>query len=190
MFNKNFYPTPRHVIDQMLFGLEIKDKIILEPSAGKGDIIDVVKEWGGKVVACEKHPDLASITSQKAHEFIGYDFFEVTSKQVSHIDYIIMNPPFDYAVKHILHAWEILPPGGQIIALCNAQTFGHLHSRTRYSLKSIVDEFGSYENIGNVFSKSERQTDVEVAIVRLYKQKTGGDEFDGYFDMRKEDFDG
>ena len=190
MFNKNFYPTPQHVIQQMLFGLELNEATILEPSAGKGDIIDVVKSWGGKVLACEKHPELATITSKKADEFLTYDFFDLMSKDVSHVDYVIMNPPFDKADRHIQHAWEILPEGGQIVALANAKTLESINSRYRGSLKNIIQEFGSYENIGNPFSSAERETDVSVILVRLYKQKSGDNEFEGFFDLTEEDYEG
>ena len=41
MFNNiELYPTPDNVIEKMLNGESIEDKIILEPSAGKGDIVD------------------------------------------------------------------------------------------------------------------------------------------------------
>ena len=36
---KNYYPTPDHVIDLMLSGFDFQDKFVLEPSAGKGNIL-------------------------------------------------------------------------------------------------------------------------------------------------------
>lgn len=33
LFNRDFYPTPKSVIDIMMQGEEVTDKIILEPSA-------------------------------------------------------------------------------------------------------------------------------------------------------------
>ena len=38
--NADFYPTPIEVIGQMMMGEEILGKTILEPSAGKGNIVD------------------------------------------------------------------------------------------------------------------------------------------------------
>lgn len=43
MFSSDFYPTPQDVILTMLEDVNIHDKIILEPSAGKGDIIDYLQ---------------------------------------------------------------------------------------------------------------------------------------------------
>ena len=39
MFNQEFYPTPAEVIEIMLQGETIENKAILEPSAGKRDIV-------------------------------------------------------------------------------------------------------------------------------------------------------
>ena len=45
---KEFYPTPAHLINKMLSGLEFDMvKTILEPSAGKGDIVEALKQKEG-----------------------------------------------------------------------------------------------------------------------------------------------
>ena len=54
MFNQDFYPTPNDVIDQMIEGVDISGKTILEPSAGKGNIVDRLNDMGAKqVLFCE-----------------------------------------------------------------------------------------------------------------------------------------
>ena len=59
MFNPEFYPTPADVIELMLQGQEIENKIFLEPSAGKGDIVDYLREYGAKsILTCEINTDL------------------------------------------------------------------------------------------------------------------------------------
>ena len=66
MIFKDFYPTPRHVLDTMLSGVDLHNKVILEPSAGKGDIIDYLTEFGAKkVLYCELNRDLAKVCSDK-----------------------------------------------------------------------------------------------------------------------------
>ena len=42
MLNKDFYPTPKSVVDLMISGVDYQNKILLDPSAGKGDILDAV----------------------------------------------------------------------------------------------------------------------------------------------------
>ena len=40
-----FYPTPHNIIDKMICNLDFKMiKTILEPSAGKGNIVEVIRD--------------------------------------------------------------------------------------------------------------------------------------------------
>ena len=50
IFNKNFYPTPQEVIFTMLNGVDVEGKTVLEPSAGKGDIVEELTVRGAKEV--------------------------------------------------------------------------------------------------------------------------------------------
>ena len=171
----------------MCFGLDLYGKNVLEPSAGKGDIITFVKELGAKVTACEINQDLAVIASRKADKFLKHDFMKVTAEEVSHMNFIIMNPPFTADEKHILYAWDIAPEGCEIIALCNWNTLKNTYSSVRINLKNIIEKHGGSECLGEVFAKSERETGVNIGMVHLFKPKTGDSEFDDYFfDMNQE----
>jgi hypothetical protein len=183
MFNKDFYPTPEGVIEQMLFGVDIQNKTILEPSAGKGNIVDYLKERGAKeVIACEINSDLARIVSGKCR-LLANDFLTVQATDISHIDCIVMNPPFSADEAHILHAWNIAPGGCTVVSLCNRNTvFGSRNSKREQIIK-LIDLYGKREELGDCFSDAERKTDVDVACIWLYKPKTGDDEFDGYFSL-------
>ena len=45
MLPKEFYPTPRKLLDKITEGIDWKMiRSVLEPSAGKGDIADYIKE--------------------------------------------------------------------------------------------------------------------------------------------------
>lgn len=181
MFNVNFYPTPREVIERMTFGIDLYGKNVLEPSAGSGNIISFAKELGAKVTACEINQDLATIAARKADKFLKHDFMHVTAEEVSHINYILMNPPFTADEKHILHAFDIAPEGCEIVALCNWNTIKNAYSSYRVNLKNIIEKHGSSECLGDVFAKSERETDVNIGLIKLFKPKTGDMEFEDYF---------
>lgn len=187
MFNKDFYPTPKEVIDRMLIGHDMNGKYVLEPSAGKGNILDVLNNLGANTICCEKNEELAKIASTKAR-FLKYDFMDVLPEEVSHLDYIIMNPPFSADEKHILHAWEIAPKGCTIISLCNWETLNNSYTSFRRSLNHRIKESGQKENLGDVFTDAERKTGVEIGLITLYKpgSKNG---FDDYFDMGEDDFE-
>ena len=120
ILEKDFYPTPEGVIDGMMLGHDVSGKIVLEPSAGSGNIVEWLWKNGAKeVLACELNGNLRRIVESKCH-VIGDDFLQVTGEEVSHIDMIVMNPPFSNARKHILHAFEIAPDGCEIVSLCNS----------------------------------------------------------------------
>ncbi|HQW96014.1 MAG TPA: hypothetical protein PLU58_09445, partial [Saprospiraceae bacterium] len=92
MFDPEFYPTDHKVLDQI--DIDVLDKIVFEPQAGKGNIVDYVKTKGAfRIIGCEKHPELREILKAKC-EIIGTDSFLITSDQISHVHLIIMNPPF------------------------------------------------------------------------------------------------
>lgn len=181
MFNPDFYPTPGHVIDTMIEGLELQGKTVLEPSAGSGNIVKALQTNGANVIACENHPDLLKILKTLC-PVIEPDFFNVKREQVSHIDYIIMNPPFSNAAAHIEHAWNVAPDGCKIIALCNIETIKNPYSKSREALKALIKAYGQYVDLGDCFTQAERKTGVNVAMVRLDKPGSNYDqEFSGFF---------
>ena len=182
MFNKDFFPTPLEVIEIMTEGEIIKGKIFLEPSGGKGDIVDYLLSEGAKdVIACENNEDLKKILQTKC-KVIESDFLALTSDKISHIDAIIMNPPFSADDKHILHAYNIAPAGCKIIALCNLSTLENLYTNTRKELKNVIDNYGNYTDLGDCFSEAERKTGVKVGLIKIQKAGTSyKSEFEGFF---------
>lgn len=191
MFNKDFYPTPNEVIEQMLFGIDIAGNVFLEPSAGKGNIIDYLTERGAKeVLSCEINPDLAKIASSKSR-LIANDFLTVQAHEISHVHAIVMNPPFSADEDHILHAWKVAPDGCVIVSLCNSNTVskGYRNSKQQ-EIAELIELYGRDDYFGDCFSSAERKTDVRVSCVWLYKPKQGEDEFSDYFSMQDDDFAG
>ena len=187
MFNRDFYPTPPAVIEQMIEGLHLEGATVLEPSAGKGNIVQYLLNMGAEVIACETDPELKKILQTKC-KVIADDFLTVTSDQVSHIKYIVMNPPFSADEKHINHAWEIAPAGCKIIALCNSATLENVYSAGRKRLENIIEESGTTIDMGDCFSDSERKTGVNVTMIRLDKPGGGYEqEFEGFFTEEEEE---
>lgn len=191
IFEKDFYPTPVEVIERMLAAHDVTDKIVLEPSAGSGNIVEWLQQNGAKeVIACEKNEKLRRIVAGKCR-VVADDFLTLRSEDVSHIDMIVMNPPFSDARRHILHAYEIAPGGCEIVSLCNSSDVVDRFCMTedKKKVKELVDEYGYSEDYQNCFSTSERKTDVYVSCIHLYKPKNGADEFDGYLFDGGEDID-
>lgn len=178
--NPDLYPTPKEVIYKMLQHYNVEGKIILEPSAGFGDIINVLIEEGAKeVLFCEKSEILQKTLNGK---FMCADFLELTSDKISHINAIIMNPPFSDGVKHILHAYEIAPKGATIISLVNSSNIKNDYTRDRKELKSIIESYGTVTDLETCFDTAERKTNVEVSMIVIKKPGENYEsEFEGFF---------
>lgn len=181
----NLYPTPNGVIAKMLLplsktireGREIyryingaRNMQVLEPSAGKGNICDYLVElydFRKRQIYCiEQDVELSYILAQKGYQVIDSDFLTYNGRL--DFDLVIMNPPFEQGVDHLLKAWEILR-NGHIVCLLNSETVCNPFSEKRKLLLNLIEQFGSVEHIGAAFANSEHPTDVEVCIVRLKK---------------------
>lgn len=181
MFGQDFFPTPLHIIEQMLEDINLAGKTILEPSAGKGNIVDYLQANDAQVIACEKDADLRKIVATKC-PVIADDFLTVESHQVSHVHMIVMNPPFSRDETHIMHAWNIAPAGCQIVALCNSNTIEKAVYQSRRELKALVEANGTAQKLGQCFTTAERKTEVDVTLVRLSKPGSSYEtEFEGFF---------
>lgn len=188
MFNSDFFPTPYNVIQTMLEGIEIANKVILEPSAGKGNIVDYLNDNCAKeVLICESNEDLAQIVKHKGR-FIKPDFLTVEGSDISHVDLIVMNPPFSADEQHIIHAYNIAPAGCKIISLANANTLNNAYSASRKELKGLIQLYGNSQSLGDCFTDAERRTGAEIALITL--TKPGGNynqEFEGFFMEEEEE---
>lgn len=171
----NFFPTPKQLIVKMLEDYKDKPlpKNILEPSAGKGDIIDYLNEAtkGTSNLYCyEIVPELQNILKTKPNcQLLGDDF--LNHQENIKFDLIIMNPPFDRGVEHVLNAWEILKDGGEIIALLNKHSYFNAYNSHRLKFRTLVDNFGSIEDLGTCFdSNVERTARVDVVLVKITRK--------------------
>lgn len=185
--NPDFYPTPQPLIDQMLAEVDVDGKVVLEPSAGKGDIVAALLAAGAaQVLACENDPNLLwtlqmEQSGDSRFRFLRENFLQVRAEDVSHIGAIVMNPPFSEAPEHILHAWEIAPEGCSVVALCNNDSFEHNGRTVWQRLRETVSANGSHVSICGAFTGAERHTDVMIAMLTLHKQAASEDPFADYF---------
>jgi hypothetical protein len=147
---------------------------ILDPSAGKGDLLDYsalerVRGRNRGTSAIEIDPDLRTILREKGYTVLGSDFLE-WSEPVE-FDAIVMNPPFNRGVDHVLHAWKFVAPKGCLVALLNKETIANPYTKERQRLLELIDLFGGFEDLGQAFKGGdvERPCDVEVVMVWLAK---------------------
>ena len=177
--NSDFYPTPKNLIDKMLDGLEWKMiHTILEPSAGKGNIVEVLREkqkfnnkWYTTIkldIDCiESDENLRAILKEKNIRVVHDDF--LTYDTMKEYDLIVMNPPFSNGCKHLLKALEFQQRnGGAIVCLLNAETLKNECNNERIMLNRMLREYNAdVQYIRDAFVDAERKTGVEVALVKV-----------------------
>ncbi|KWZ39562.1 hypothetical protein WS72_19335 [Burkholderia savannae] len=136
------FPTPASLAARMVELADIRPgHSVLEPSAGTGRILRAIREaTGGSVVrtAVEISARLCDQlrTSEAGADVVNCDFLKYDAP--TQFDRILMNPPFANGddIRHILHARQMLRPGGRLVAICANGT------RQNAQLRPLVEEVG------------------------------------------------
>lgn len=145
-WNEDYFPTPPDAVTRMVDLLNLSEgvNVVLEPSAGDGRLADEVRRRGGYLVnCCELNHEARKALEAKGHTLVGADFLDywlpksVYDDSVPRFMYdrIVMNPPWGRRqwIKHVQHAWNLLRPGGRIVALLPAGIPFHDLGETIYA---------------------------------------------------------
>lgn len=177
--NKDFYPTPKNIIDKMLSDIDFKMiQSILEPSAGRGDIVETIQrkekiyssynnDFTFDIDCIETDQNLQAILKSKNMRVVYNDFLSYDT--LKEYDLIIMNPPFSNGCKHLLKALEMQSRnGGAIVCLLNVETLKNTCTNDRLSLSRKLEEYNAkIEYIQDAFLDAERKTGVEIALIKV-----------------------
>ncbi len=165
-----FFPTPKKIIDELISIAEVKKgESILEPSAGKGDILDAIQEQFNDTVtlsACEIHYNLRELLTLKGYELVGTDFLNLHQT----FDKIIMNPPFEKGqdIDHVLHALSLLNKGGRLVAIMSEGVFFRSFQKEK-AFRELLMNTNAFvsDKIQGAFKDAFNQTGVAVRIVAI-----------------------
>lgn len=169
---EEFYPTPETLLEEITKEIDFK-KItsILEPSAGSGNIIEFCLSKCKKyyydnidIDCIEIDKDLQKVLLGKNFRLISDDFLNF--KTFKKYDLIFMNPPFSNGASHLLKAIDLQPKN--IICILNAETIKNPYTKERQILKQkLIGLNANITFMESAFSNAERQTNVEVAVIKL-----------------------
>ncbi len=127
----DFYPTPDEVIRNLFnnFDLNKYGNKILEPGAGSGSFINVIKEFypDKEITAIEIRKEEKENLSKLSNEVKIEDFLNISNTQKYNI--IIGNPPYSQAKEFIEKSLELLSDNGILIFLLRT---AFLESKSRY----------------------------------------------------------
>jgi hypothetical protein len=159
-----------------------KHSYILEPSCGKGNIIEYTKKYFenhnrsymgyNKTAdnyltfdAIENDENLINLCRGKGINIVWNDF--LTFDPPRFYDLILLNPPFINGDKHLLQTLRIQERvGGEIVCILNADTLKNPYSNDRKQLIKKLNQYNAdIEYIEEAFSNAERKTNVEIALI-------------------------
>jgi len=134
-----FFPTPDEIAKRMVEMAEIKNgDILLEPSAGKGNIINhfpydndfYVFELNEK--NCQYLKEDLELEEVVCGDFLQYNV---------DVDKVIMNPPFSKQqdIDHILHAWSCLKDNGILVSIVSESPF-YRENKKSIAFRNWLDE--------------------------------------------------
>jgi len=120
-----FFGTPDVLADRLVeLASPMEDDIILEPSAGRGAILNAIERYIGtdKMVDCYEIMPLNQKILKDINicNFRGYDFLLAPDSDKYNV--IIANPPFskNQDIDHIYKMYSLLAPKGRIVTVCSA----------------------------------------------------------------------
>lgn len=122
----DFFPTPLPLAERMvrLSGAEY-GKRTLEPEAGDGRIAQILLATGAEVSVVELNYNAWKLLADCRRYKVCHngDFLEFNA--TPGYNCIVMNPPFskEQDILHVQHAFDLLAPGGRIVAIMSEHTF-------------------------------------------------------------------
>jgi protein-L-isoaspartate O-methyltransferase len=165
-----FFPTPPELADRMVELLELEDgNTILEPSCGDGALLEALHRSRATYLAhaIELNPQLVEACKRKGFNVNQADFMAYTPP--CKIDRVFMNPPFEQLqdCRHILRAYDLLEPGGRLVAICSAGV-RFRREQPAVQLRSLIEDQGWIEDLPPGSFKSSG-TNVNTCLVCLEK---------------------
>lgn len=169
-----FFPTPQALISRMLDLADLEEwHSVLEPSAGKGDILDAIVEQlpsiKSNLYAIEANGLLARIIELKGYNYEREDFLEMASGKYE-VDRIIMNPPYEKSqdIDHVTHALKMLKPNGRLVALISEGPFFRPFKKD-VAFRQLLTDKNAYvsEPIKDAFKNAFKSAGINVRIVAI-----------------------
>lgn len=122
-----FYPTPKKLAEYLVKLAELEDgDVVLEPSAGVGNILSEIPEYCRKIVIEYDRENSIKLISKGYLQTMNCRFEDVDDLGVGLHAYnkVVMNPPFTGCMdaKHVMLAFKHLSKGGRLVSIINENT--------------------------------------------------------------------
>lgn len=173
---RQFYPTPPELAEYVVKLAEIKPHHrVLEPSAGRGALL---KPLGRKtnILAIEIDENLANDLMADDYGYVINSSFEDAIKNGDvgqWFDRVIMNPPFgprQLDIKHIRLAYDLLLPGGILVAIMSENDLFYDTPLTQ-RFNNFLESVNAHVEEVPMRSFLASGTRVDTVIVKIRKPK-------------------
>lgn len=188
--NLDYYPTPNNIAEIAVELANIEDGMsILEPSAGKGNIADILKTNypESEIDVCEYSEHNRRILQLKGYNIVGTDFLQygVVGRGKNNLpiydeniqyDRIVMNPPYQQGIDwvHVEHAYNLLKTGGELVAIVPANSYIGIGKEAIERQAIISEREGKIDVIeASVYNEQMEftQLTINIGIITMRKQQ-------------------
>jgi len=156
-----FYATPKDVALSMIDFLEELDypifdengfTKILEPSAGEGNLLNVINKTYPKYNKNEYFFEVNNERAEKCAKITGAEKLGdnfLNAKPNASFDLILMNPPFHCQadIVHVQHAVRFLKSGGLLVSIMSESAFFRENAKTKQFWQFIRDNASYYDDM-------------------------------------------
>lgn len=171
---QSFYTPPTLANDLVMYAdLKTDEMTVLEPSCGDARLADTATRKGHRknAITCyDIDPFAIRIATAKGYRAREVDFLAVAPEPT--FDRVVMNPPFtkDQDVKHVLHAYRFLKPGGRLVSITsNHWTFAKTKANEQF--RHFLREVGADDIDLGPRAFEESGTSVATRIVVIDKPR-------------------
>lgn len=162
---QGFFPTPPDLVESMLSAADLCPGLsVLDPGAGKGDLLEAADAAGCDAAGFEIVPALANLCQAKGLNVVQDDF--TTIEPSASYDRVLMNPPFERLqdAAHVRRAYDWLKPGGRLVAIVSASVmFNRQAQEFRDWLESV--DHTIEDNDPDAFKGAFRSTGVSTKLL-------------------------
>jgi len=166
-----FFPTPKKIAEEICEMANIDNQCdCLEPSAGTGNIAEVMKTYSPKSLTVIELDESNNRYLKDKYSLciIGQDFLLWETK--NKYDRIVMNPPFSKKqdVKHILKAWELLKPKGILVSILSPSPF-YCNDKLSQDFREFLDRNNATVKDFSEGEFKESGTAIRTKCIRVVK---------------------
>lgn len=166
---EGYFPTPYEIATRMILLANYSDDehVVLEPSAGTGELAEAIRATGAKVHCIEVDPRFCEVLRLRGFEHITCaDFLQCREPY----DCIIMNPPFEKLADtdHVRHAYELLKPDrGNLVSIMSVGAFANQNGKAAKFREWLKDKDYFTEDLpSGAFKESGTSVNAKILVIR------------------------